>query len=117
MTAQRNRNNNETWGSTEEKQAREQKSLLLSYAKSIGDSNSLLPLPGSRMSLWVMRCPLRVHPGKGRTLLLSPARDHWWCTACAVHGDVVDLAARLNRFDREDAEKVIGMYLDRFLWS
>ena len=99
---------NKTRGSIEE--AQEQEPLLLSYAKWIGDSKSLSPMLGTRMKLWVMRCPLRVHPGKVRTLLLDPEHDHWWCTACAVHGDVVSLAADLNRFSRAEAIQVIEIY-------
>ncbi len=116
MTAQRNRSNNETRASIEE-QAPEQEPLLLSYAKWIGDSDSLLPMLGTKRQLWVMRCPLRVHPGRVRTFLLDPKGEHWWCTACATHGDVVDLAARLNRFSRREAIHVIELYRQRMTTS
>ena len=117
MTAQRNRSNNETRVNIEGEQAQEQEPLLLSYAKWIGDSQSLFPMLGSRMKLWVMRCPLRGHPSKVRTLLLDPEHDHWWCTACAVHGDVVSLAARLNGFNRAEALQIIEIYCQKMTRS
>ena len=112
MTAHRNYNN-ETRESVEENKALKDWSVLYSYAKSIGDPDSLWLLPQSEEELWAMRCPLRGHPGKARTFLLDLIRRYWWCTACETHGDVEDLAARLNHFNREDGEQVISIYLER----
>jgi hypothetical protein len=117
MTAQRNRTSNETRASIEEEHAQEQEPLLLCYAKWIGDSKSLSPMLGSRRKLWVMRCPLRSHPSKVRTLLLDPEHDHWWCTACAVHGDVVSLAARLNGFNYAEATQILDIYRQKMTRS
>lgn len=110
MTAQRDRSNSKTRGTLEEQ---EQDSLLLSYAKSIGDPDSMWLLPQTEGVSWAMRCPLRVHPGKARTFILDSGGVYWWCTACETHGDMVDLAAKLNRFSRAEAAQVIEIYRRR----
>jgi hypothetical protein len=117
MTTQRNHSNNKARGSIGEAQAQVEDPLLFGYAKWIGDPDSLEPMPGCRGKVWVMRCPLRVHPGKVRTFLLDSIANHWWCTACAIHGDVADLAARLNRFDPTEAEQVLDIFIDNYLES
>ena len=115
MTTQRNHSNNKARGSIGEAQAKVEDPLFLNYAKWIGDPDSLEPMPGCGEKVWVMRCPLRVHPGKVRTFLLDSVANHWWCTACAKHGDVVDLAARLNGFSRSEAEQVLFIFIDNYL--
>ena len=117
MTTHSNRSTSNTRESVEEERAWEENSVFLSYAKLIGDPDSLWLLPETEGQLWAMRCPLRVHPGKPRTFLLDRISHDWWCTACETHGDMVDLAARLNRFNREDAEEVISIYLERTVWN
>ena len=115
MTTQRNHSKNKPRGIIGEVQAKVEDPLFFSYAKWIGDPDSLEPMPGCNEKVWVMRCPLRGHPGKVRTFLLDLIAQHWWCTACATHGSVVDLAARLNRFDCLEAEQVLDIFIDNYL--
>ena len=76
MTAHRNRINNDTRGSIEE-----QDPLLLSYAKWIGDPDSLYPALRRGGKVWVMRCPLRGHSGRVRIFVVELISDQWLCTS------------------------------------
>ena len=117
MTTHSNPSNSKTRESIEEERAWEEKSLFIGYTKLIGDPDSLWLLPETEGQLWAMRCPLRVHPGKARTFILDRVTHDWWCTECATHGDLVDLVAKLNHFNREDASEVVSIYLRRTGWS
>ena len=112
MTAHSNRINNDNRGSIED-----QDPLLLSYAKWIGDPDSLYPVPRPGLKTWVMRCPLPGHSGRVRTFVIDLVSHQWLCTVCAVGGDVVDLAAKLNRFGRRDAERIIAIHRERMTRS
>ena len=112
MTAHRNLINNDTRGSIEE-----QDPLLLSYAKRIGEPDSLYPVLRRGLKVWTMRCPLPGHSGRVRTFVVDLVSHQWLCTVCAVGGDVVDLAAKLNRFGRRDAEHIIAIHRERMTRS
>lgn len=61
---------------------------------------------------WAGHCPIRPHPGRFRTFVVLPKEDRWWCSSCRAGGDVIDLAAKLNRCDRLTAAQLLaGIYL------
>jgi hypothetical protein len=110
-------NSDKIQGSIDEEELWAPEPLLLSYAKWVGEPDSLLSMPGFMGDLWIMRCPLRGHSGKVRTFILDLRAGRWICTACATHGDVVDVAARINRLGRREGTQIIELYRQRMARS
>lgn len=103
-----NSGNRKTRATTEEEV--QAKVSLLDYARWISEPGSLRPLPSRSAKRWIMQCPFRLHPGKIRTFVVDLSTDEWFCTACLTGGDVVDLAAKLNRFSRREAAQVLAIF-------
>jgi hypothetical protein len=67
---------------------------------------------------WIGFCPIRpnaTNHGTGKTFEVDHEANRWFCSACAMGGDVVDLAKAIARCDHDEAAAHVLMSAFRIM--
>ncbi len=63
---------------------------------------------------WVACCPLPDHEDRSPSFTVYPDTDSWFCFACLVGGDVIELARHAWGYEKAEAAMAAGDLLQEF---